>query len=194
MLYFELDDFAKDYLRLGLRIGKHINGYVEHYYGSPEIMQAVEIEHMRSPKKLLTECNKLINQINDQGFEEKRILFFNKTLLAMNTILRKLKGEEIPYLTLVKNLFDFEPKYYEEDYFYSLASEANEIYKGDENLYERMKKYAIKRIIPKEKLKELFLKAIKIAQRQTKEVFPNLLPKNEKVEIYLIKKKNLGNV
>jgi len=32
----ELDNFARDYIFLGLRINKHINGYVEHYYGPPK--------------------------------------------------------------------------------------------------------------------------------------------------------------
>lgn len=33
----EFDDFAKDYYLLGLRINKHIDGYVEHYYGPSEV-------------------------------------------------------------------------------------------------------------------------------------------------------------
>ena len=45
------DNFAKSYINLGLRINKHINGYVEHYYGPPELKKAIEIEGIISPKK-----------------------------------------------------------------------------------------------------------------------------------------------
>jgi hypothetical protein len=44
------DDFAKSYVNLGLRINKHINGYVEHYYGPPELKNAIEYESKKSPK------------------------------------------------------------------------------------------------------------------------------------------------
>ena len=38
----ELDDFAKDYILLGLRINKHIDGYVEHYYGPPKLKKTTQ--------------------------------------------------------------------------------------------------------------------------------------------------------
>ena len=49
----ELDDFAKDYILLGLRINKHISGYVEHYYGPPKLKKIVDSEELSSPNKLL---------------------------------------------------------------------------------------------------------------------------------------------
>ena len=45
----DLDDFAKNYLSLGLRINKLFNGYVEHYYRPPEIKRRVDLENKLSP-------------------------------------------------------------------------------------------------------------------------------------------------
>ena len=91
----DLDEFAKDYLYLGLRINKHINGYVEYYYGPPEIKRFVDYEQTRSPKKLLYDCNDLKIRLFEMGFERKRENFLNKTLNAISTTLRELNGEKI---------------------------------------------------------------------------------------------------
>jgi hypothetical protein len=56
----ELDNFAKSYISLGLRINKHIDGYVEHYYGPLKIKEAIDIEERFSPKKLLQDCKILM--------------------------------------------------------------------------------------------------------------------------------------
>ncbi len=188
----ELDEFAKEYLRLGLRIGKHINGYVECYYGPTEIKQAVNMEKPKSPKLLLSDCNNLLNLLTKQGFKDNRKNYFRKTLNAIETLLKKLNGDKISYIEFVTNLFDFKPKFYDENYFFSLKSEADEIYSGKGLLHERMNNYAIKRNISKEKIKEFFTKAIMVAQEQTKGIFHDLLPENENVTVNVIKDQSWG--
>jgi len=98
----DLDDFARKYLSLGLRINKHINGYVEHYYGPPEIKKKVDLEDKISPKILLKDFDDLYQQLKNQGFEYNRLKFLDKTLIAIETILRKLNGEKRSYLEQVE--------------------------------------------------------------------------------------------
>ncbi len=179
----ELNDFAKIYLRLGLRINKHINGYVEHYYGPPELKYTVDLEEKISPTTLLKDCRALIAQLPKQGFEKKRLNFLDKTLTAIETTLRTLNGEKIPYLEQVEKLFDFKPIFYNDNFFYNLSSKADKLYKGKGTLSERIARYAKQRTIPSGRLKELYMKAIRIAQKRTQEVFPNLLPDNEEIDI-----------
>ena len=179
----DLNEFAKSYICLGLRINKHINGYVEHYYGPPKLKKMVDIEEKYSPLILLNDCRVLIAQLPKQGFEKKRYKFLDKTLIAIETTLKTLNGEKIPYLELVEKLFDFKPILYDDNFFYSLATKADKLYKGKGTLSERIKKYAIQRTIPADRLKFAFMKALRIVQTRTKELFPNMLPDNEEVEI-----------
>lgn len=189
MLDNELTDFGKEYLQLGLRINKHINGYIDYYYGPRNIKLIVENENIKSPKNLLKACKSLQNQLRNQAFDENRIKYFDKTLLAIHTILQKLDGEKIPYLTLIENIFDFTPEFYDDDYFYNLAIKANELYRGTGSLYEKMNKYAEQRTIPLYKLENFFKKAISVARNRTKELFPNLLPASENVNIEFVENK-----
>jgi len=179
----ELDNFARDYIFLGLRINKHINGYVEHYYGPPKLKKIIDSEELSSPNKLLNNWENLKAKFQEQNFEKKRYRFLDSTLTAIRTILRKLKGESIPYLEQVKNLFNLEPFLYDDDFFYDLAKKAEELYKGNGLLSERIKKYAKQRSIPSNRLIDLNLKALQLVKMRTKELFPKLLPDNEKIEI-----------
>ena len=45
-----LSEFGRDYLFLGLRIGKLIEGYVDAYYGPQELKEKVDHEDKKSPK------------------------------------------------------------------------------------------------------------------------------------------------
>ncbi|MFX1389681.1 MAG: hypothetical protein ACFE9Z_06420 [Promethearchaeota archaeon] len=187
MLKTDLNDFAVGYFTLGLRINKHINGYVEHYYGPPEIKRKIDLEEKLSPKVLLDNFNNLKRKLDKQNFESNRLNFFNKTFTAIETILKKLSGEKIPYLEQVEKLFDFTPKLYDEDVFHYLSSKAEKAYKGEGSLPQRMKNYIKKRKIPVELLKTLYIKSLNIAREKTKVKFPNLLPKEEFVDVKLVK-------
>ena len=184
----DLNEFAKSYICLGLRINKHIDGYVEHYYGPQELKKMVDIEGKLSPIRLLKNYQDLEKSLPNQGFEQRRYKFLSKTLTAIETILRILNGESFPYLEQSEKLFDMKPILYSDNYFYNLTTKAKKLYNGEGPLFERINAYAKRRTIPSNMLKTLFLKAIDIVKMQTKKVFPDLLPDNEEVEI-----KEVGN-
>ncbi|MBY9009859.1 MAG: hypothetical protein KGD74_08350 [Candidatus Lokiarchaeota archaeon] len=179
----ELDDFAKDYILLGLRINKHINGYVEHYYGPPKLKKNVDTEELSSPNKLLNDWKNLKTKFQNKNFEKRRYRFLDNTLIAIKTIIRKLNGESIPYLEQVKNLFNLEPVLYDDNFFYGLTKKAEEMYEGKGTLSERIKRIALQRTIPSDRLIDLYWKALQLTKMRTKEVFSKLLPDNEKIEI-----------
>ena len=177
----DLNEFAKLYICLGLRINKHISGYVEHYYGPSEFERIVDTEDKLSPKSLLKNYRKLEKLLHKQGFEKKRYKFLSKTLDAIETTLRMLNGDHLRYLEQSEKLFDMTPVLYKDSYFYDLSSRADKLYKGEGTLSERIQNYAKKRKIPQNQLKLLYKKAIEIAREQSNFVFPNLLPDNEMI-------------
>jgi hypothetical protein len=190
MLKTELNDFAERYLTLGLRINKHINGYVEHYYGPPEIKKKVDLEEKISPKVLLDDFYYLEKKLDKQNYESNRLKFFNKTFTAIETILKKLNNYKISYLELIEKLFDFTPKLYDEKTFYDLSLKAKEAYKGIGVLPKRIQNYAKKRKVPITQLKPLFEKALHIAREKTVEKFPKLLPEKDNFKVNLVNDKS----
>ncbi len=185
-------DFGKDYLLLAFRIGKHIKGYVDTYFGPPELPKLVDNERKSSSKKLLTVCKYLQSTLEDQGFTKKRVNYLRKMLRAMETSIRLQNGNNIPYLEQVRRLYDIEPTLIDDSYCYQAAQNLLEAYQGSGTLEEKMKIIRERRKIPKEKVVPTFQKSIEFVAERTKDLFPNLLPSDENVSIKLVMNKFCG--
>jgi hypothetical protein len=187
-----IDEFGKDYLLLALRIGKHIDGYVDSYFGPATLKNVVDAEEISSPKKLLAACKYLLNILEEQDFTKKRVNFLRKMLRAMETSIRLQTGNNIPYKEQIRRLHDIEPQLIDDSYFHQIAQELLEAYEGSGTLEEKMRIIRAKRKIPKEKVVLSFQKSIEFVAERTNELFPNLLPEDEKVTINKVSKKFYG--
>jgi len=52
------------YVTLGLRLGRHIDGLVDAYYGPPGRADAVAVEPVHPPDQLVAEARKLLGDID----------------------------------------------------------------------------------------------------------------------------------
>lgn len=187
-----LDEFGKNYLLLELRIGKLIEGYVESYYGPPELKEMVDKEQSSSPKKLLSICNSLQQDLPNQGFSDKRIKLLNKMLGAMEASLNIANGKKIPYLEQVNKFYDIKPELVDDSIIFKAAEKLDEIYSGRGNLSDRINTIEKQRAIPIERIEETYNHAFQIVQTKTKDLFPDLLPNNEKLDIKIVKNQPWG--
>jgi len=182
-------DFGKEYLLLGLRMGKLIDGFVDAYYGPPELKELVESEQPLSPEKLLESCKKLQNQLINQGFIEERFKFLEKTLEAIEVSLNINLGEDLPFLEKVNKLYDIKPKLIDDSIFYRLAEKLDSVYRGSGTLLERFNAFEKKHEIPIEKLNKTVDHAFKVVGGKTYDVLPDLLPEGEEVSSEFVKDK-----
>jgi hypothetical protein len=53
------------YLRLGLQLGRHVEGIVDAYYGPPEVAAAVNAEPPADPRTLVAEAEALLEELED---------------------------------------------------------------------------------------------------------------------------------
>ena len=182
-----MDEFSKRYLLLGLRIGKLIEGYVDSYYGPPELNEIVDKEQPSSPKKLLSFCNDLQQDLPNQGFTDNRIKALNKILGAMETSWKVANGKNIPYLEQVYKFYDIKPELIDDSIFYKAAEKLDELYRGNGSLSERLNSLEKQRTIPVERFEEIYNHAFEILQTRTKELFPDLLPNSEEINVKIVK-------
>ena len=82
----KISKFGENFLFLAFRIDKHIKGYVDFYFGPERIKNIVENESLTSPNRLLDDSNKLINQLEVQGYDKTREHYLTKLLTAMKTL------------------------------------------------------------------------------------------------------------
>ena len=185
-----LSKFGEDFLLLALRIDKHIKGYVDFYFGPEKLRKIVEHESLTAPSTLLNDSNNLIKQSGAQGYNKERERYIEKLLVAMKTSIEILIGSEISIKDQFKKLYDVDLQPAKDAELNNLKEEFEEAYKGSGSLEERVNELRARRKVPKSDVFVLFKKALNIVKNRTKELFANLLPKNEHIIIDLIGNKN----
>jgi len=190
----KLSEFGRDFLLLALRIGKHKIGYVDFYIGPKKLRKVVDNEEITSPKNLLTDCSTLQGKLLVQGYHKARERYIEKTILSMRTSIEILNGFDIPIQEQFLKFYDIHLQPVNEAELVNLKKEISEAYGGFESLEEYMNKLRVRRMVPGVKVFNLFKKALNIVDMRTKELFVDILPKNESININLIKNVNKDDV
>ena len=125
-----------------------------------------------------------------QGYDKKRERYLEKMLTAMRTSIEILNGIEIPIKEQFLRLYDVVLQPIKEAELDNLKEEFNAVYGGPGSLEKRMNDLRIRRTVPEGKVFELFKKALNITRSRTKELFVDLLPENEHVNIELVQNNN----
>lgn len=100
--------FGADYLRLTLEIDKHIDGYLDAYYGPAALRDEVRAASLRPPADLLADVDRLEQSIPID--DPMRALYLAATLRAIECTVRMLAGETFDYLEEAHRLYDIRPQ------------------------------------------------------------------------------------
>lgn len=144
-----LDDFSRDYLRLVLEINKHIDGYVDAYYGPPELRTKVEEDEKRHPMDLL-ERHVRLRDLMPLGDPQRAYL--PGYLRAIETTLRSLNGEPIHYLDEVNRLYDIQPQRVDESAFTDAHAELDTLLPGSGAIADRLEAWRKTYEVPLDRL------------------------------------------
>ena len=186
----KISKFGEDFLLLALRISKHIEGYVDFFYGQERLRQTVDCESLTAPNTLLNDSNDLLKQLESQGFDKERTRYIEKLLIAMKTSIETLCGVEIPFKEKFLRLYDVDLQPINESELDRLLDDFNKAYKGTGTLAERMKVLREKRTVPEDKVFPMFKEALNITRMKTKELFGDILPETERILIELVEDNN----
>lgn len=128
-------DAVTSYLELCLRLGRHVEGLVDAYYGPPEISGRVEAEELRDPSALAADAAALAESLD--GLDESRRNWLGAQLLGLETVARRLAGEEIGYEDEVERCYGVRPQWVDEDAFEEAHRSLDEVLSGSGSLAER---------------------------------------------------------
>ena len=101
------------YLELGLRMGRHIDGFVDAYYGPAVLADRVAAEPVLAPDVLVAAAGQLIVDldagIDDDLLDASRRRWLRAQATGMHTSARKMAGEEISYVDEVEWCYGVRP-------------------------------------------------------------------------------------
>jgi len=164
---------ATAYIELGLRLGRHIEGLVDAYYGPPELAQEVEAEELQAPSKLAGDAAELRESTDDRWLQAQ--------LVGLETVAGRLGGEQISFEDEVERCYGVRPTRAPEDHFEAAHRELDEVLPGTGSLAERYQAWREDNVVPPDGLGELFAGLVSDLRARTERAFG--LPEGESVEL-----------
>jgi hypothetical protein len=168
-----VSDVATAYIELGLRLGRHVDGLVDSYYGPPELAERVDAESLTDPVELVAEVGQLLADAEAGSWLAAQ-------LVGLETVARKLTGEEIPYEDEVERCYGVRPTWTPEEVFEAAHRELDEVLRGSGTLAERYQAWR-EGAVPADRLGPLMEGLLSDFRARTKATFG--LPEGEEIEV-----------
>jgi len=186
----DLDAIARDYLLLQLTIGEKEDGYIDAYYGPPEIQAQARAEAVANDlPKLAGRAAALRERIAaaapEQGsLEARRARFLDAQLVAAQTRLRMMQGENLPFVDEAEGLFGVRPETPDLATFDPLITRIDALVPGEGPLWQRIDAFDNRFNIPPDRLQAAMDAAIAECRRRTLAHYT--LPEGERFDLALV--------
>lgn len=182
-----MSDLLERYLALGLRLGRHVDGFVDAYYGPRELAARIDAEPARPPAELAAEAGRLVADL-DAGdgagtgpgaLDAGRRRWLRAQALGLRTSARRLAGEAVTYLDEVEQCYGARPTLVPEDDFAAAHRRLDAALPGDGPLRDRYIAWREAHAVPPERLEPAIRSLADDLRERTQRLFG--LPEGEHV-------------
>ena len=174
------------YLELGLRLNRHVDGYVDAYYGPRELRARVDSEPAAEPAALVDDADALLADVRTDGAidDEQRRRWLEAQVVAMHAVARRLAGEPLTYVDEVELTYGVRPEAVAEDELVAAHRGLAEALGGDGDLAARYHAWLEAHTVPRDSI----LPAMESLAADLRERASELvgLPPGEEVEWELV--------
>lgn len=172
------------YLELGLRLGRHVDGFVDAYYGPSDLVARTAVEPIAPPAALAVQSGVLMAGLDtgvDAGdLSPARRRWIRAQVLGLRTSALKLAGEPIGYLDEVESCYGVRPEPVPEDSFANAHMLLDEVLPGTGPTRERYIDWREAHAVPADKLEPAIRSLADDLRDRTHALFG--LPNGEHVE------------
>ena len=179
-----MDDIGRHYLHLALHLDRHLEGFVDAYFGPPELRAEIQTGSPRALETLADDAQQLLDTIETDVPDAQRKGFLTKQVQAMAAVIRNLSGDQIDFVQEVELYFDIIPVMVDETTFEAAHAEMDEILPGDGSLIERSVAWREKLYLEPDGILPVFDLALRETRRRTQELFD--LPPGEDLTLHLV--------
>ena len=182
---------VEEYLRTGLAIGRHIDGFVDAYYGPAQLAAEAALGPVEAPASLVERTRRLLGDLAADGdLDAARRRWLRAQVRGMHTTARKLNGEEIGYLDEIESCYGVRARFVPEDEFAEAHKRLDEALPGSGDLRERYISWREAQVVPVDRLGEAVESLAEDFRSRTSKIFG--LPDGEHVDFELVENKPWG--
>jgi hypothetical protein len=146
-----MDDLARDYLLIALSVDELQEGIVDAYYGPPELRQQAATTNLDAAA-LAAQAAALRTRLGDATDDAQRRQWLDRQLIGLETLCRRLGGEELPYMVEVERCFDAVPEPTPPEDYGRVRVELEELLPGSGDLRERLVARDMRLTVPVDQL------------------------------------------
>jgi len=177
-------ELVERYLTLGLRLGRHVDGLVDAYYGPPELATAVEQEELRAADELAVDADEFLAELPRAGLDDARAGWLGDQLRGVRTYAGVLAGEEISYLDEVEGCYGVRPERVHEDAFAVTHRRLDELLPPGGSLHERYDAWRTANAVSADRIVETMTSILALLRERTGAIVP--LPTDEEFALELV--------
>ena len=134
------DPLVESYLLLGLRLGRHVDGLVDAYYGPPELKKRVDAEPIIEPAALVEQGDALLEGLEDGWLRDQA--------RGLRTYAGVLAGEELSYSDEVEGCYGVRPERTSTDVYEAAHGRLQELLPGPGPLADRYRVWREQNLVP----------------------------------------------
>lgn len=150
-------DVPREYVLLGLRFDRLVEGFVDAYTGDPVLRARVAAEPPPDPARLADRAHELRTELPSAGLAEERVAFLAGQLRGLEVSGRKLAGTEIGYVDEVAAYFQVRPSRGDPERYAEAHAALDRLLPGAGSLAERYPAYRTADEVPPERLRDCVL-------------------------------------
>jgi hypothetical protein len=186
-----VEPLVEEYLSLGLAIGRHIEGFVDAYYGPPELAEQAAAAPPLPPGALVDRSRRLLGDLAaDDSLDAVRRRWLRTQVLGVHTTARKLNGEEIAYLDEIETSYGVRARFVNEDEFAEAHRRLEAALPGTAGLAERYIAWKESQVVSVDVLAQAVESLAEDFRARTRKIFG--LPDGERIDFELVSDKPWG--
>ncbi|MET1011453.1 MAG: hypothetical protein ABWY83_03660 [Actinomycetota bacterium] len=145
-------EIPERYVWLCLRVGRHLDGFVDAFIGPSEIERTVGAEAAIDPKSLRDEAQLLLDGLGDADLSEDRRRWLRGQLEALACVTDRLAGEEITWADEVERCLGVRPSRTDTSVLQEIHGRLDAALPGNGSLRERYNAWDANNAVPREQL------------------------------------------
>jgi hypothetical protein len=169
------------YLTLGLRLGKHVDGLVDAYYGPAELSQLVDAEQLLDPSDLVAEADSLASDVQSAELDAQRKGWLGDQVRGLRVYAGVLAGEAPSYADEVEGCYGVRPERWSEDAYRAVHEQLDELLPGSGPLRGRYENWREDHAVPSTRMVPALVALAAVLRTRTSRLVE--LPDGEALDI-----------
>ncbi len=165
------------YLRLGLEVGRHVDGIVDAYYGPPELAADVAAAPPPEPRTLVSDAETLLDELEDGWLRDQ--------VGGLRTYAGVLAGEHHSYADEVEGCYGVRPTHTDEAVFMGAHAQLESLLPGDGPIAERYERWQESIRVPTNQVEHVVAAVIDEARASSQDLVE--LPAGEEVVLEVVR-------